>query len=112
MDTPELIEQARRSEALWSIDQVIEIACLAGRDTIGSLHVDTSRRPTFAELLRYRQLATACGFTLTLTGSGVVLRPVARARRGVGGQGGLRARLAQLRNRALRQWPGRPASTL
>ncbi|CAA9539996.1 MAG: hypothetical protein AVDCRST_MAG73-1821 [uncultured Thermomicrobiales bacterium] len=59
------------------LDVALSVACtLADRDAIGSLHVEMSDRPTYREIHRYRRRAESCGFTLTVTGCSVVLRPL------------------------------------
>lgn len=92
----------------WTVDQAIEIACLAGAGAIGSIHVATSQRPTYAELRRLREMAIACGFTLTLTGKRVILRPRSEplpTSADQVGSAGLRALVTRLSDRALRRWP-------
>jgi hypothetical protein len=60
----------------WPIDDVIDLACrLAAEDAIGGLHVAIDRRPTYADLLRYRRRAERCGLTLTVAASSISLRP-------------------------------------
>jgi hypothetical protein len=60
----------------WQLDEVMEIASrLAGQDAVGAIHVVVGERPTYDDLLHYRQLAEANGLTLTLTADSVVLRP-------------------------------------
>ncbi len=71
----EVIESTERPSRGWSIDQVIQIASLSGRDAIGTLHVAPSPWPTDGELLRYRQLAAESGYTLSVRGSRVILVP-------------------------------------
>ena len=71
MESSSSIEQPEEPAAVWTIDEVIEVAChLAGRDGLGAVHVAMSRRPTYDELVRSRRRAAA----------GVVVRP-----RGKGG---------------------------
>ena len=63
-----------------STDVLITAACrVAGSDEIGAIHVVTSRRPTYAELLRFRQLASARDLELSVDASSVTVRPRKRA---------------------------------
>jgi hypothetical protein len=58
------------------MDEVLEIAALlAARDAVGSIHVGVAERPTYDDLLRYRQSAEANGLVLSLLAEEVVLRP-------------------------------------
>jgi hypothetical protein len=76
MNGRESIEHLESLESTWAIDEVMEIAsALAGHDAIGSIHIATNQRPTYAQLLRYRRRATAAGLELVLTRSSVILRP-------------------------------------
>src|SRR5690242_2243432 len=66
----------RRPGPDWAIDDAIDLACrLTHEDAIGGLHVAVDRRPTYAELLRYRRRAERCGLTLTVAASSLSLRP-------------------------------------
>ena len=81
MESSSSIEQPEEPAAVWTIDEVIEVAChLAGRDGLGAVHVAMSRRPTYDELVRSRRRAAADGLALQVNAAGVVVRP-----RGKGG---------------------------
>jgi hypothetical protein len=59
------------------VDGVMHIAShLVGRDEIGAIHVVTNERPTYADLLRFREVADANEMTLIVEAGAVVLRPV------------------------------------
>jgi hypothetical protein len=59
----------------WSSADLIGIALrLASDDSIESVHVVTSDRPTYPELLHFRQQATARDLNLGVTGSSVSLK--------------------------------------
>jgi hypothetical protein len=61
------------------MDGLIEAACnLAGTAEIGAIHVVMSRRPTYTELVRYRQEAESRALALNVDATGVSLRPQAR----------------------------------
>jgi hypothetical protein len=68
--------ERRTDREATSIDVLIKAACrVAGSDEIGAIHVVTSRRPTYAELMRYRQLAGARDLDLNVDASSVTVRP-------------------------------------
>lgn len=76
MDACQPDEPIERRATGWSVDQVIEIAGqVAGRDAIGSMHVVTHQRPSYAELLRYRRRAAARGLALSVSATGISLIP-------------------------------------
>jgi hypothetical protein len=62
-----------------SIDVPITAAIrVAGTDEIGSVHVVTNRRPTYAALVRYYQEADRRDVTLSVEASGITVRPPIR----------------------------------
>jgi hypothetical protein len=71
--------QMRRpaSPGSWTVDEVLDIAC-AARAAIGMVHVATDPRPTADEVVRYRRRAAACNLRLSVTATGLALRPVER----------------------------------
>jgi hypothetical protein len=76
MDVMDKGVDERRPSLDWPIDDAIDMACrLAREDAIGGVHVAIDRRPTYAELLRYRRRAERCGLTLTVAASSLSLRP-------------------------------------
>jgi hypothetical protein len=59
----------------WSSADVIDVALrLASKDGIASVHVVSSDRPTYPELLHFRQQAIAHDLDLAVTGSSVSLK--------------------------------------
>lgn len=72
----EVSETTGSPSADWSIDQVIEVARLVGREAIGSLSVAPNPWPTDGEFLRYRRLAAESGYTLAVSGSRLILVPM------------------------------------
>jgi hypothetical protein len=72
------------------LEQIVVAACglITASNDVTALHIVTNRRPDYAELKRFRELAEAHDLVLIVLGSGgVVLRPgrVARAAEMIGG---------------------------
>jgi hypothetical protein len=59
------------------LDAVVDLACrLVDHDAIETIHLVLPERPSYDALMRYRAWAAACGLSLTLMDSEVIVRPL------------------------------------
>ena len=69
------------AERIDRLERVVAAACdIAGAKGVRSIHLRTERRPTYAELLRYRAHASAADLLMTVLADGGIVLWKARQR--------------------------------